>query len=202
MTKSSRHYRVVIVDPSIIISTGLKYLIELKKEFEVSAIIADYYHYTEKINHLLPDVIIINPSVVDVKKRQHLEEIFTELKETAFIALIYQYIEPEVVKQFHAVIDISDDGERIAQKLLHAIDAVNAPPDAAEKNELSDREKEVLIALARGKINKEIAEMYHISVHTVITHRKNIIRKTGIKSISGLTVYAILNNLISINDVE
>lgn len=201
MPKSDRHYRVVIVEPSIIISTGLKHLIELKKGFEVCAIIADYYHYMEKINHLLPDVIIINPSVVDVKKRQHLEEIFTEWKDTAFIALVYQYIEPEVVKQFHAVIDISDDGERIAQKLLHAIDAVNMP-EVAEKNELSDREKEVLVALARGKINKEIAEIYHISVHTVITHRKNIIRKTGIKSISGLTVYAILNNLISINDVE
>ena len=180
----------------------MKHLIEQKKEFEVTAVIADYYHYMEKINHLLPDVIVINPSVVDMKKRQHLEEVFTELKDTAFIALIYQYVEPEVVKQFHAVIDISDDGERIIQKLSQAIDAVNTPPDVAEKNELSEREKEVLVALARGKINKEIAEIYHISIHTVITHRKNIIRKTGIKSISGLTVYAILNNLISINDVE
>ena len=202
MTKTSRHYKIVIVEPSIIISTGLKHLIEQKKEFEVTAVIADYYHYMEKINHLLPDVIVINPSVVDMKKRQHLEEVFTELKDTAFIALIYQYVEPEVVKQFHAVIDISDDGERIIQKLSQAIDAVNTPPDVAEKNELSEREKEVLVALARGKINKEIAEIYHISIHTVITHRKNIIRKTGIKSISGLTVYAILNNLISINDVE
>ena len=202
MTKSSKHYRVVIVEPSIIISTGLRHLIELKKEFEVSAVIADYYHYVEKINHLLPDVIIINPSVVEVKKKQHLEEMFAELKETAFIALVYQYIEPEVVKQFHTVIDISDDAERISQKLLHAIDAVNTSSDIAEKNELSEREKEVLVALARGKINKEIAEMCHISVHTVITHRKNIVRKTGIKSISGLTVYAILNNLIGINDVE
>ena len=202
MTKTSRHYKIVIVEPSIIISTGLKHLIEQKKEFEVTAVIADYYHYMEKINHLLPDVIVINPSVVDMKKRQHLEEVFTELKDTAFIALVYQYVEPEVVKQFHAVIDISDDGERIIQKLSQAIDAVNTPPDVAEKNELSEREKEVLVALARGKINKEIAEIYHISIHTVITHRKNIIRKTGIKSISGLTVYAILNNLISINDVE
>ena len=194
--------KIVIVEPSIIISTGLKRLIEMKKDFEVIALIADYYHYLEKIHYLDPDIIIMNPAVVEMKKRQHLEELFSELKNTAFVALIYQYIEPEVVKQYHAMIDISDDGERITRKLSQAINALNTPVDLAEKNELSEREKEVLIALAKGKINKEIAEMYHISIHTVITHRKNIIRKTGIKSISGLTVYAILNNLISSNDVE
>ena len=194
--------KIVIVEPSIIISTGLKRLIEMKKDFEVIASISDSYHDLEKIHYLNPDIIIMTPAVVEMKKRQHLEELFSELKNTAFVALVYQYIEPEVVKQYHAMIDISDDGERIARKLSQAINALNTPVDLAEKNELSEREKEVLVALAKGKINKEIAEMYHISIHTVITHRKNIIRKTGIKSISGLTVYAILNNLISINDVE
>ena len=86
--------------------------------------------------------------------------------------------------------------------MLQSLDALNAPSDAADKNELSEREKEILVSLAKGKINKEIADQHHISVHTVITHRKNIIRKTGIKSVSGLTVYAILNNLIDINEVE
>lgn len=194
--------KIVIVEPSIIISTGLKRLIEMKKDFEVIALIADYYHYLEKIHHLNPDIIIMNPSVVEMKKRQRLEELFSGLKNTAFVALVYQYIEPEAIKQYHAMIDISDDMERITRKLSQAVNALNAPADVVEKNELSEREKEVLVALAKGKINKEIAEMHHISVHTVITHRKNIIRKTGIKSISGLTVYAILNNLISINDVE
>ena len=102
----------------------------------------------------------------------------------------------------HCRIDIADDGDKIAQKLLHSIDALSAPADLLDKNELSEREKEILISLAKGKINKEIADLHHISVHTVITHRKNIIRKTGIKSVSGLTVYAILNNLIDINEVE
>lgn len=68
--------------------------------------------------------------------------------------------------------------------------------------ELSDREKEILVSVARGKINKEIADEHHISVNTVITHRKNISRKTGIKTVAGLTVYAILNNLIDINSIE
>lgn len=76
--------------------------------------------------------------------------------------------------------------------------------DTAEKpgGELSDREKEILVNVSKGLINKEIADRLNISVNTVITHRKNITRKTGIKTVAGLTVYAILNNLIDINSIE
>ena len=51
-------------------------------------------------------------------------------------------------------------------------------------------------------LNKEIADLYSISIYTVITHRKNITRKTGIKTVAGLTVYALLNNLIDVNSFE
>ena len=74
--------------------------------------------------------------------------------------------------------------------------------DAAERQELTGREKEILVSVARGLLNKEIADKHHISINTVITHRKNITRKTGIKTVPGLTVYAILNNLIDINSIE
>ena len=67
---------------------------------------------------------------------------------------------------------------------------------------LSPREKEILVCVAKGMLNKEIADEMNISIHTVITHRKNITRKTGIKTVAGLTVYALLNNLIDINSVE
>ena len=74
--------------------------------------------------------------------------------------------------------------------------------DDLSRGELSDREKEILVGVAKGLLNKEIADEYNISINTVITHRKNITRKTGIKTVSGLTVYAILNNLIDINSIE
>ena len=80
-----------------------------------------------------------------------------------------------------------------------------APPAgeaAEERHELSAREKEILVSVAQGLLNKEIADRHHISINTVITHRKNIARKTGIKTVPGLTVYAILNNLIDINSIE
>jgi len=72
-----------------------------------------------------------------------------------------------------------------------------------EKDEvdvLSEREREIVKLVALGYSNKEIAEELFLSVHTVTTHRKNISRKLGIKSISGLTIYAILNEIITIND--
>ena len=65
---------------------------------------------------------------------------------------------------------------------------------------LSQREKEILAAVAHGETNKEIADDLFISVNTVVTHRKNIARKTGINSIAGLTVYAILNHIVEISD--
>ena len=70
------------------------------------------------------------------------------------------------------------------------------------REDLSEREKEILVGVAKGLLNKEIADMYNISTYTVITHRKNITRKTGIKSVAGLTVYALLNGLIDFNSVE
>ena len=71
-----------------------------------------------------------------------------------------------------------------------------------EREELSDREKEILVSVAQGLLNKEIADKHNISINTVITHRKNITRKIGIKTVAGLTAYAILNNLIDINSIE
>ena len=67
---------------------------------------------------------------------------------------------------------------------------------------LSDREKEVLVEVAHGYLNKEIADRLNISINTVITHRKNITRKTGIKTTPGLTVYAILNGLLDMETFE
>ena len=71
-----------------------------------------------------------------------------------------------------------------------------------EGGELTAREKEILVAVAKGMLNKEIADLYNISIYTVISHRKNITRKTGIKTVAGLTVYALLNNLIDMNSIE
>ena len=73
------------------------------------------------------------------------------------------------------------------------------PPHAAgnaDAHELSAREIEVLVLITKGLINKEIADKLNISLTTVITHRKNIVEKLGIKSVSGLTIYAVMHGYI------
>lgn len=73
----------------------------------------------------------------------------------------------------------------------------------SESNEtVSDREKDVVISLVQGMSNKEIADHLCISINTVITHRRNIARKLQIHSAAGLTIYAIVNNLVDISAVK
>lgn len=67
---------------------------------------------------------------------------------------------------------------------------------------LSEREKDVVVALVQGMSNKEIADHLFISPNTVITHRRNIARKLQIHSPAGLTIYAIVNNLVDISSVK
>ena len=73
---------------------------------------------------------------------------------------------------------------------------------SSEGGELSAREKEILVCVAKGMLNKEIADKLCLSIYTVITHRKNITRKIGIKTVAGLTVYALLNGLIDMSTVQ
>ena len=75
----------------------------------------------------------------------------------------------------------------------------NRRPTPQPTEELSEREKDVLVQIVNGLSNKEIADVLCISTHTVISHRKNISRKLNIHSAAGLTIYAIVNNLVDIN---
>ena len=94
---------------------------------------------------------------------------------------------------------------RVEEKLFNPLvssllDGAGARDGDDGSEVLSQREKEILAAVAHGKTNKEIADDLFISINTVVTHRKNIARKTGINSIAGLTVYAILNHIVEISD--
>lgn len=75
------------------------------------------------------------------------------------------------------------------------------PTHPVQEKVLSDREIEVLALVAQGKINKEIAEQLCIGLTTVITHRKNIQDKLGLKSVSALTIYAVMHGYIDINHI-
>lgn len=95
------------------------------------------------------------------------------------------------------------DPSMTADELLEHIQEIlsTLPAPAAEQSSLSQREIDVLRLLARGCINKEIADRLSISINTVLTHRKNITSKLGIKSISGLGIYAVMNGYVSESDI-
>lgn len=139
------------------------------------------------------DIIIINPALVSYGKRGVIRTLFPEVR---LVALLYSYVDRETLGQFDESIEVYDKPSKIIHKLDQIASSDDIAKSSTETGDLSDREKEILVAVAKGMMNKEIADLYNISIHTVMAHRKNISRKTGIKSVSGFVVYALLNNWI------
>jgi DNA-binding CsgD family transcriptional regulator len=104
---------------------------------------------------------------------------------------------------FHETIEFTDN-ERVILRKLDKTTATIARLDTTQimPEEISEREKDVLRLVALGYTNKEIAGKLFISSHTVITHRKNITAKLGIKTIAGLTIYALINKLITSEEIN
>ena len=180
--------RLLIVEPSELILEGLKSILDGQIRFKVLEPEMSADHLAERLVASRPDVVLINPTLVDNVSRLRGEH------PLALVALVYQYVERESLKQYDGVVDIRDSRAVIIETLAQA----SPSEDNAAKSsyELTKRETAVLVELAQGKTNKEIADALNVSVHTVISHRKNITHTTGIKSVAGLTVYAMLNNLI------
>ena len=91
--------------------------------------------------------------------------------------------------------------DAVYQQLLGLQKGGITRPTTIKDGRLSDREADVLRLVAQGHINKEIADMLCISISTVITHRQNITRKLGIKSVAALTVYAVMNGYVNYADI-
>ncbi len=191
----SRKLKVLIVEPSSIIVEGLLKILNGTELFHILPSLPDVQHLQERLSVSHPDILILNPTLLFPTKRIPIFSFLNENPQIAVVALIYQYVEAKVLSAYHGVIDIRENPGQIAPILLEAQAILREAVPSSDSYELSDRETEVLICLAKGLISKEIADKLNISVHTVNSHRKNITRKTGIKSIAGLAVYAMLHNL-------
>lgn len=194
-------YRIVIADPSPIVMNGLECMLKDLVEYDVVFKTDDLHTLSSRLHVANPDVLIFNPRMMDYSKRMMVRHIFEDMPDMKLVALVSAFCDMQQLKQYHGVIEITDDIHRINTILNMVLDSEGKKEDDGESAQLSDREKEVLVCMAKGKKNSEIADALNISVHTVITHRKNIVRKTGIKSVAALTVYAILNNLIDEKDI-
>ena len=162
-----------------------------------------YVDGTDELNHYLEsntvDGIFIDEAFLDKKDER---DLFFQLKHHALTFALAD--DPQKVparNRFHAIID-KNAPKQLLVPLLENHLSLDTEQTGTRGSILSERETEVLKQVALGYTNQEIAEQLYISRHTVISHRKNITSKLGIKTVSGLTVYAVLNNLIPKDQIQ
>jgi DNA-binding CsgD family transcriptional regulator len=148
------------------------------------------------------EVVILNPILIqNIGKDFHSSQ--KEFSNTRWIAITYTHTDSQLLSFFDGVININDTPNEINTLLQKNLNIENSNTKINTQNEsLSEREIDVLKLLVNGNANKEIADKLNISINTVITHRKNISQKTGIKSVSGLTIYAVVNSYISVENSQ
>ncbi|MDR1860266.1 MAG: response regulator transcription factor [Bacteroidales bacterium] len=183
--------RVLIIEASDIIRRGLKGIIENHLHYDVET--------TERAGQVIDlhcSTVIINPGVAGLtEERLRQLRIDATNSNVRLLALVYAYFDAEILSTFDDIIFINDTEMQLVSKLRRQPAKDSGLPDEAAT--LSERELDVLQLVAKGCSNKEIADKLNISIHTSISHRKNITAKLGIKSASGLTIYAIINKLVN-----
>jgi DNA-binding NarL/FixJ family response regulator len=194
--------KFVIAEKSYLIRKGIVSIInridhatvvkELESLDEINSVILKY----------TPDFLVLNIGLLNQINKFRNSDIKADLSLIGIGIDSDNISSPEKPCILKETISILDDRDEIYKKLQDLInEKVNKQLYISKQTELSEREKTILKHVAKGLTNKEIAEKLFLSAHTVITHRKNITNKLGIKTISGLTVYAILNNIINIGDL-
>ncbi|MBR5166639.1 MAG: helix-turn-helix transcriptional regulator [Salinivirgaceae bacterium] len=188
-------FRVGILEPSAIIVNGLSNILLKAGNFDLYKIdyVADMQRFITA-NKL--QLIIINPQLLQQTGKE-LAHLKLKNPNVVWCALVYSFFELKYLNQFDLQIAITDIPSEIVEAVNSKLNDESAD-DTDLSKQLSDRELDVLRLLAQGNMNKEIADKLNISVHTVISHRKNITQKTGIKTQSGLTIYALSNKIINI----
>jgi DNA-binding NarL/FixJ family response regulator len=193
--------KIAIAEPSVIIRSGITVALKRIPGFRIQPfeIVSN-----ESLNNYLrlhkPDILIINPSFwghYDILKLKS----ETQNPSLHCMALLYSAIDESLLKGYVDTISIYDSVEQLKDKLdkltNSSIDEV-----ADESNTLSIREKEIIACVVNGLTNKEIAQELFLSAHTVISHRRNIAKKLEIHSTAGLTIYAIVNKLVEIDQIK
>lgn len=113
------------------------------------------------------------------------------------MALVCSVIDSTMLHSYDDTLSIYETILTIGDKQHISVDG-----QMLEQEALNQREKEIIVCVVKGMTNKTIADELFLSIHTVITHRRNIARKLQIHSPAGLTIYAIVNKLVELQDIE
>jgi DNA-binding NarL/FixJ family response regulator len=189
MLVAMKRVTIAIVEPSPIIREGVAAVVSYCPNIRVAGAVDSIADLQTLMRSVELDVV-----VVAVGLARDLDGV-AELQSVPIIGMQSTIVDGSMLRRFQAVATLYTTDEELHRMIIEAVDML-AEHNFSESHELSERERDVLVLVAKGLTNKEIASELNISPHTVISHRKNIVHKTGIRSVAGLTVYAVLNKFI------
>jgi DNA-binding CsgD family transcriptional regulator len=196
MGMNNHLYTIIIICNSDIILKGLAEILTGCNSNEV--ILLHQSNELVDYPYLSGYLLIILPLKLDEKNEMFFKRVFSAATE-----IKYLHIDPEIQSEpSRNRINLYDSHSLVVSKVNELLNAFGSKGEEKTLNELTRRETDVLRLVSRGLSNKEIADKLSISIHTVISHRKNITEKTGIKSASGLTMYAVLKKIIDIDEIS
>ncbi len=191
--------KVLIASKSYIILRGLNFIL---KEFEEIEVIWSNVEKEELLSSILkaqPDFALITAEMISQQDIPKFQEYFPGKTKLIFLNTEKG---KEPIGIYSDQINLYKDKNSFTEDFNQLI-SKHLPNKSKKENStgLSKREKNIIRHIALGLTSKEIGEKLFISTHTVITHRKNITQKLGIKTVSGQTVYAILNGIVTIEEI-
>ena len=197
---SIQSHKVIIAETAPVILSGFKECLKNFKELNLGIIEVDSKDSLfDNIASEKLDLLIINPTFGgllqpdDIKKNSLNPYI-------KILAIEISKVSKATLSLYDDHIHITDDSEEIKKKISASLNVDTN--DHEEKENLSLREKEIISYVVKGYTNQEIADKLFLSVHTVMTHRKNIARKLQIHSATGLTIYAIVNKIVDLSEIK
>lgn len=196
---SQKNVSIIIVESSQIVFEGLfSVLTKSGQSFQIYR--ADSLSELQVLGSRVDaDFIFINPGLIQNQSKDFMS-IKKEFETSIWIGIVYAFIEPQLLSTFDELLYINDSSNKVLSMISTLLLVrKSAEGGVVHLESLSEREIDVLKLLVEGNANKEIADKLNISTHTVISHRKNIAQKTGIKSVAGLTIYAVVNKIIAID---
>ncbi|MEO0903493.1 MAG: response regulator transcription factor [Pseudomonadota bacterium] len=202
--------RVLIVDDHPMVAEGIRSLLESYDDIDVVGTLGNGQEAIDRVNTLQPDVILMDLNMPGVSGLTATEMLLEERPETR-IVILSMHDSPEYIStalshgaRGYILKDVPTEEIYTAIERVMAGDEYlctgakgSLQPKISDGREtLTSREQTILLELAQGQSNKDVANTLNISVRTVETHRKNIKRKLGISSTAGLTRYALEHGVL------